>query len=194
MAFGVDLWRGREQSKQEFDFSGITRPTQFPESPSRGAADPAVVIYEYADFSCSHCAEYQGVISRVASTHGTHVRLVWKDFPFLSQASKDASVAARCAHKQGMFWEYQNWLFASQGALGSVSFADGAAELGLNLASFTSCLSDATIPSLVERDFAEGRALGITETPTLVIGDVALVGAQTFEEVERFLAPLLQGR
>ena len=199
LAFGVDLWSGREQSNRQFDFFGATRPTQFAESPARGAEDPDVVMYEYADFGCSHCAEFQAVVSRVASTHGARVRLVWKDFPFLSQASKDAAVAARCAHKQGTFWEYANWLFANQGLVGderSLSYQDINSSLDagaqLDIPAFQACRDDATIHALVERDIAEGRALGITETPTLVIGDVALVGAQTFEEVERFLAPLLK--
>ncbi|MBI2637017.1 MAG: thioredoxin domain-containing protein, partial [Parcubacteria group bacterium] len=89
-------------------------------------------------------------------------------------------------------WEYHNWLFANQDELGSISFAQGAAGLAIDEADFTSCLSDDTITTLVERDFAEGQALGITQTPTLVIGDVALVGTQTFEEVERMLVPLLK--
>ncbi|MDZ4221338.1 MAG: DsbA family protein [Patescibacteria group bacterium] len=192
LIFGFDIWRNREQAKPRFDFSGALRPSEFKESPVRGAANPVVTIFEYADFECSHCAEYQAVIGRVLAKYPDRVRVVWKDFPFVSVASKDAAIAARCANEQNMFWQYQGWLFANQGSLGTMAFKEGAAEFGLSDARFTECLSNATIHSLVERDFAEGQALGITETPTLVIGDVALVGARPFEEVERVLVPLLQ--
>ncbi len=191
LAYGVDVWRNRAPAGPAFDFSGAIRPAEFAESPSRGAANPRVVLFEYADFACSHCAEYQGAVGRVLASHPDDVRLVWKDFPFLSQASKDAAAAARCAGEQGKFWEYANWLFANQSGLGSVPFESGAASFGLSTERFTACLADGRMQALVERDFAEGRALGITETPTLVIGDVALAGAQTFEEVERVLVPLL---
>jgi len=191
LVFGIDIWRNRGAQKAQFDFTGATRPTEYRESPSKGAANPAVVMYEYADFNCSHCGDFQGVIARVLAAHPNEVRLVWKDFPFISQASKNAAVAGRCANAQGKFWEYSNWLFASQKELDSLAFADGAAAFGLDVGSFTACLSDAIMHTLVERDIAEGAALGITETPTLVIGDVALVGTQAFEEVERVLAPLL---
>lgn len=190
--FGVDLWRNREQSKPQFDFSGALRPTAYRESPTKGATDPKAVMYEYADFNCPHCAEFQSVISRVLAKHPDQVRLVWKDFPFLSQASRDAAVAARCAGEQGKFWEYHDWLFSNQGEVSSSALLQGADALALDGERFTACLEDDTIQTLVERDFAEGRALGIDQTPTLVIGDVAVVGTQTFEEVERVLVPLLQ--
>ena len=192
LLFGVDLWRNRSAEKAQFDFSGTVRPVQYAESPSKGSPNPKAVVFEYADFACSHCAEFQAVISRILAKYPNDVRLVWKDFPFLSQRSKDAAVAGRCAHSQGKFWEYHNWLFANQDDLGSISFAQGAAGLEIDEADFTSCLPDDTITTLVERDFAEGQALGITETPTLVIGDVALVGAQPFEEVERVIVMQLQ--
>ncbi|MBI2050628.1 MAG: thioredoxin domain-containing protein [Parcubacteria group bacterium] len=191
LLFSVDLWRNRSAEKAQFDFTGATRPTEYRESPARGAANPAAVMYEYADFSCTHCADFQAVLSRILAKYPNEARIVWKDFPFLSQSSKDAAVAARCAAQQGKFWEYQNWLFANQGDFSPSALLEGAARLGLDEARFTECRSDDTIPALVERDFAEGRALGITETPTLVIGGVALVGAQPFEEVERVLMPFL---
>lgn len=192
LIFGFDIWRNREQAKPRFDFSGVLRPTEFKESPWRGAANPAVTIFEYADFECSHCAEYQAVIGRVLAKYPDRVRVVWKDFSFVSGTSKDAAIAARCANEQNAFWQYQGWLFANQGSLGPLAFEEGAADLGLSGARFTECLSNDTIHFLVERDFAEGQALGITETPTLVIGDVALVGAREFSEVEAMLAPFLQ--
>ncbi|MBI1961553.1 MAG: thioredoxin domain-containing protein [Parcubacteria group bacterium] len=192
LLFGVDLARNRSAEKAQFDFSGIARPTQYRESPSKGAANPKATVFEYADFACSHCAEFQAVIARILAAHPNEIRLVWKDFPFLSQGSKDAAAAARCAGQQGKFWEYQNWLFANQGDFSPSALLEGAARLGLDESRFTECRSDDTIPTLVERDFAEGQALGITETPTLVIGGVALVGAQPFEEVERVLMPFLK--
>ncbi|OJI06367.1 hypothetical protein BK004_03950 [bacterium CG10_46_32] len=190
--FGIDIWRNRSASAPAFDFSGILRPTQYKESPTKGADNPKVVIFEYADFNCAHCADFQSVLAQILDTYANDVAVVWKDFPFVSQGSEDSAVAARCAGKQDTFWEYHDWLFKNQGNALSVDFARGAQELGLNEKNFTQCLSDDTIRTVVSRDFAEGKALGIDQTPTLVIGDVALVGVQTFVEVEQALAPLLQ--
>ncbi|MBU2575890.1 thioredoxin domain-containing protein [Patescibacteria group bacterium] len=181
--FGIDLARNRADKRSEFDFSGITRPLLYNESPSKGQGELA--IYEYADFSCASCKAMRPIMRLIMEKYSSQARHVWKDFPFLAQSSRDAAIAARCAHEQGKFWEYHDWIFENQNVLAPVSFETGARALSLDIAGFTSCMLDDTISALVERDFQEAQALGINTTPTIVIGDVALVGVVEFEDIER---------
>jgi len=190
--FAADLISNRQQNSQEFDFSGIMRPIFYNESPVQGSENAKLVIYEYGDFSCLFCKSMSPIISQIMEKYGAQVQYVWKDFPFLSETSSDAAIAARCAGKQGKFWEYHDWLFERQEALTSVPFDSGARSLDLDVVKFTSCILDDTIPFLVERDFQEGHALGVNETPTIVIGDVALVGVVEFGEIERAILTELQ--
>ncbi|PIN93158.1 hypothetical protein COU54_04145 [Candidatus Pacearchaeota archaeon CG10_big_fil_rev_8_21_14_0_10_31_24] len=185
--FGIDLMSNKTEKNEEFDFSGITRPIFYDESPIQGATDSKIILYEYADFNCPSCLAGQKPILEIMKKYGKQVSHVWKDFPFLAPSSVQAAIAARCAENQGKFWEYHDWLFTNQGVLETTSFESGAKLLNLDIENFTACLLDDKIASLVQRDFAEAQALGIGTTPTLVIGDVALVGIVSFAEIEKAL-------
>jgi protein-disulfide isomerase len=190
--FGYDLFRAWQEGRPEFDFSGVRRPITYSESPTRGAKNAQVVLYEYADFNCPGCTTARTRIEQVLSTYSAQVQLVWKDFPFISENSETAAVAARCAHTQGKFWEYHDWLFTNQSPVEPLDLSAGAQLLGLDSERFTECLSDAKVLRLVSRDFAEARALGIDETPTIVIGGVALVGVVETSEIEQAIKNALQ--
>ncbi|MAG29250.1 hypothetical protein CL632_03875 [bacterium] len=189
---GYDVISKQASKAPEFDFTGIARPITYKESPSRGADSAKLAIYEYADFTCLGCFSMQQTIKQLISKYDSQVQHVWKDFPFLSNSSKQAAIAARCAYDQGKFWEYHDWLFANQADIALINFSDGAIGLGLDNERFTRCLEDDKIANLVDRDFAEAQALGIDETPTLVIGDVALVGVQEFSNIENLIISELQ--
>jgi protein-disulfide isomerase len=166
-------------------YQGITRPQSFRESPVEGAEDGRIVIFEFGDYLCTHCQEVQGVMEQIFVKYGDRVRHVWKDFAFVSEESKRAAAAARCAQAQGKFWQYHDWLFKNQKDLGKLSYQQGARELGLAVDKFTACLSAGDEMKLVERDFLEGQALGVEETPLFVVGERAFTGVVEFADFER---------
>ncbi|PIP67288.1 MAG: hypothetical protein COV79_00890 [Parcubacteria group bacterium CG11_big_fil_rev_8_21_14_0_20_41_14] len=184
LVFGIDIIRNRSNQEKEFDFSGITRPILYEQSPRTGPSSAKITIYEYADFNCPSCKAQSADLNRAIEKYKSSVRLVWKDFPFLSASSKQAAIAARCAKAQEKFWEYHDWLFNNQNILSDAAFESGAQLFGLNTLAFTQCLQDDTIENLVEQDFREGQALGIDSTPTIVIGDVGLVGVSSYQDLE----------
>jgi protein-disulfide isomerase len=106
--------------------------------------------------------------------------------------AKTAHIAAECADEQGKFWEYHDVLFEKQNQWNRISldaasenFKGYAAELGLNSASFDTCLSSKSIADEVNADLVEAGQYGATGTPTFFIGNekdgfIKLVGAQPF--------------
>ena len=56
-----------------------------------------------------------------------------------------------------------------------------AERIGLERASFAECLDSARFRDAVEQDMTEGRALGITGTPTFFVNGRRLVGAMPVE-------------
>jgi protein-disulfide isomerase len=185
--FGYDVLKNREASKPEFDFSGIDRPIKYSQSPTRGNNRAQIVMYEYGDYNCPGCKSMQTVVNDIFTKYQSTITHVWKDFPFLSDSSTEFAIAARCAGEQDKFWEYHDWLFQNQSNIDSIGLVEGAAQLGLNKDRFTSCLLDDTIANLVEQDFAEARALGVNETPTIIVGGTALVGVQEFGDLENII-------
>ena len=114
------------------------------------------------------------------------VNLVYKHSAFLGQESVWAAQAAECAADQGKFWEYHDLLFDKQNGENVGTFTKDkligyAKDLGLDSAKFNPCLqNDATLQRVMS-DVNEGRAVGVTGTPTFFINGKPLVGAQPVE-------------
>jgi len=110
------------------------------------------------------------------------VRLVFKDFPLPSHTGAEpAAVAARCAGEHGRFWEYHDLLFVAQPAFGRADLLTYAARLDVPLPAFTACLDGGRFRTAVRDDVQEGRAAGVTGTPTFFVNGRRIIGAQPAE-------------
>ena len=107
------------------------------------------------------------------------VRLVYKDYPLNSHTGAEpAARAARCAGEHARFWEYHDLLFMSQPAFSRADLLTYAARLGLPQEAFTTCLDGGRFRDAVQADLQEGRAAGVSGTPTFFVNGKKLVGAQ----------------
>jgi len=110
------------------------------------------------------------------------VRVVHKDFPLPSHAGAlPAAEAARCAGAQGVFWEYHDLLYLSVPDFSRDDLISYAGRLNLDRNAFTTCIDAGRFRKQVEADVAEGRAIGLTGTPTFLVNGTPLVGAQPIE-------------
>jgi protein-disulfide isomerase len=116
------------------------------------------------------------------------VRYVFKDFPLeqLHPQAKEAAEAAHCAGEQGAYWAMHDQLFDSQESWGGQEdptpiFVGLARDLGLDDGALQECLDSGRFTQTVAADLAEGRALGVTGTPTFFINGYPLVGARAYE-------------
>lgn len=73
-----------------------------------------IVLYEYADFGCSHCAEQNKVVNKLLQKYDSELAVVFRsyDIGFLNGAF--AARAATAAQLQGYFNEYKDLLFENQ--------------------------------------------------------------------------------
>jgi len=164
------------------------------DDPFKGNPDAPVTIVEFSDFQCPFCSRFfdQTLPALEENYIDTgKVKLVYKDFPLdnLHPNARPAHIAAECADEQGKFWEYHDILFENQAGWNRLSSTDlssqlneYAATLGLNSASFDSCLSSEDIADEVNQDYLEAESYGATGTPTFFIGTekdgfIKLVGA-----------------
>ena len=99
-------------------YAEIPQTTTGEGAPVLGSPDAKITLMEYADFSCSHCADYHSTIKQVIDQYvrSGKVRFIFQ--PYLLGGfgiySEIASQAALCAGKQGRFWEMQDALFSFQ--------------------------------------------------------------------------------
>ncbi len=163
----------------------LTTPTVTFVNPARGAATPTTTLVVFSDFECPACKQLETSLGAVLRARPDTVRVVWKDMPNESAHpnATPAAIAAHCAAQQGKFWEYHDELFARQTFLDESQYPSIADAIGLDKDRFTTCNEALDTLPIVKKDFDEGRALGITATPTVYIGSTPYVGALTAEEL-----------
>ncbi len=140
-----------------------------------GRADAPVVILEFSDLQCPFCARYAlqtfPELKRNYIDTGK-VRYVARDLPLPMHAyAIPAAVAVRCAGDQGRFWEFREALFARQADLAQAPYDAVATQLALDLPRFQSCRSDGRAEAEVRADVERAQSLGITATPSFLIGE-----------------------
>lgn len=155
-----------------------------------GSPDAPVLVELWEDFQCPACSQFTAlvepsIVDRFVPTGD--VRVVFRDFAFLGAESIDAAVAARCAGEQEAFWPYHDWLYANQngentGWFSQTRLAAIADRLRLDRTAFDSCVDGVDPRAAVATETAEGRALGIGSTPTILVDGAAFTGS-TYEEL-----------
>ncbi len=154
------------------------------DDPVKGDKNAKVTIIEFSDFQCPFCGRfYSQTLPEIEDTYVKtgKVKLVYRDFPLsFHQNAQKSSEAAECADDQGKFWEYHDKLFENQAALDDASLKQYAKDLGLNTATFNSCLDSGKNAAEVQKDFADGQKYGVSGTPSFFVNGQRIVGAQPF--------------
>lgn len=155
----------------------------------RGSNDAPVTLVVFGDFQCPYCATFsadqQPRLVRDYVAPGD-LRLVWRDYPYLGEASVRAAVAARAAGRQDAFWDYHDALYADPGAWTArgapgEGFTRIAVDLGLDGEWFQRDMDDPGLRRAVEDDMDFGAALGVPGTPAFLINGQAFFGAQPID-------------
>ena len=120
------------------------------------------------------------------------VRLGYLHFAFLGEESQWAAEASECAAEQDKFWEYHDLLFARQsgenrGAFSKENLKKFSEEMDLDQKQFAECLDSGKYASLVSGQTSFAQQLGVQSTPSFIVNDQPLVGAQPFEAFQKLI-------
>lgn len=156
--------------------------------PSRGPADAAVVIQEFADFGCAHCKDAQPVIDQLLSEYPDDLRVEFENMVLPASAfSNQTAKAAECAFEQSeeLYFELEEMFFEKQEQwtnLGSESFVrEYAEEAGLEMNEYDTCYEGNEAQRKIDDDIAEGRQLAVSSTPTFFVDGERIVGGSYVE-------------
>ncbi|OYP37519.1 Ig-like domain-containing protein [Rhodopirellula sp. MGV] len=155
-----------------------------------GAADGTVVLIEYLDLSCPHCAEIHPIVKQLLSDFPDDLLVVRRHFVLESNGtaifpnSMAAAKAAEAAGRQGKFDEMVDLLFTNQSQWSSASdptslFNSYAQQLQIDLTQFTSDRQAQTIENRIERDQADASDLGLNSTPSFFVNGTATSNPET---------------
>jgi protein-disulfide isomerase len=136
---------------------------------------PQIALIEFSDFQCPFCGKFaRETIPRIVRefVDSGRVAYFFRHFPLESIHTRAlrAATAAECAGRRSKFWQMHDRMFANQQNLSDADLVADAASINLDASEFVACLN---VPSeTVAADQAEGIRLGITGTPTLMIGRI----------------------
>jgi protein-disulfide isomerase len=147
-----------------------------------GNPDGDITIVEFFDYKCPYCKRAVGDIMEAADEDG-NVRLVFKEFPILSEESELAAKAAMAAISQNKYMELHLALMATQGGLDEERIMRVADDAGLDVDRLRQDMQDPGLDAAIERTQDLARAIGIEGTPAFVIGGQLVPGAVSKERL-----------
>ncbi len=153
--------------------------------------DVSVVVF--FDYACPYCREaHADAVKLVAADKG--VRLVYRDFPVLSPASDEAAMASLSAAQQGKYTAFHNAMFETPGKVSHERTVAMVRTAGLDEMRTARDLESPALKAEIKKNLELGRALGLTGTPSYVVGDRVLVGAVGLAALQAAVADTREAR
>jgi protein-disulfide isomerase len=166
--------------------------------PLWGKRDAPVTIVEFSDFQCPFCSRVEPTLDQVRSKYGPDkVRIIWKNnpLPFHQNAKPAAEASAGVFALAGndAFWKFHDTAFKNQGSLNQDSYVKWAQDAGVkDIAAFKAGLDSHKWADKVDKDTAEGKAVGVQGTPAFFVNGVFINGAQPYDSFQKTIDQELQ--
>jgi len=147
-----------------------------------------------SDFQCPYCKQWHD--ETYASFLKEYVRagkvkVAYVNFPLgQHQFAMIAAQAAMCASAQNKFWQYHDALFNSQTQWENMQqprpvFDSIAKTVGVDVPSWGKCVDAGTMVPMIEADRDRLMQAGVQSTPSFLIGDQMLIGAQPIDSLRK---------
>jgi protein-disulfide isomerase len=151
-----------------------------------------ITMVEFFDYNCAYCKR---ALPDMMSLLGANpdLRFVLKEFPVLGDGSVEAAhvaVAARMQDPTGKkYIEFHQKLLGGRGAADKARALAVAKEVGFDMGRIEKDMDSPEVKTTIEEDMKLADALGVSGTPTYVVGDEVVVGAVGLDELKKKLNP-----
>lgn len=175
----IDLLRAQEEegkyAAQEQAFKDNKELlTTDANAPVLGNPDGDITIVEFFDYNCGYCKRamtaMQGVLAK-----DKNIRVVYREFPILSEGSIFASRAALASRAQGKYEEF-HWALMSAQRADEASVMKIAESIGLDVAKLRVDMEAPEVNEHIQTSRDLANALQFTGTPSFTIGDEIVGG------------------
>ena len=167
----------------------------------QGSPEATLWVVEVSDFQCPYCRtwheETYATLKREYIDAGK-IRFAYVNFPLSNHKHAwPAAEVAMCAGLQGKFWEVQDVIFRTQDrwaelADASAVFDSLAAAAGVDTQQLRACTGSDALRPLIQADYERGMEAGVSSTPSFLVGDEMLVGAQPIEKFREVIDAALE--
>ncbi|MDF0644448.1 MAG: DsbA family protein [Nitrospira sp.] len=158
-----------------------------PSSPVSGNLDGEITVVEFFDYRCGFCKRAGGAVTELQK-EDPRVRVVYKDFPILGEPSEVAAKAALSAHMQGKHQAFHEAVLASKHEITKEELLRLAGEVGLDATRLEADMANPEWQTVIDRNRALAKDLGITGTPGFIVGTELVPGALDLKGLKDLIA------
>ncbi|MGH6899665.1 MAG: DsbA family protein [Geminicoccaceae bacterium] len=163
-----------------------------PAAPVGGNPDGDITLVEFFDYNCPYCRRVAPTVAELEETD-PDLRVVYKEFPILGSGSQFAARAALASRKQGKYAPFHHALMQASEQVTEETVMEIARTVGLDTAQLETDMRDPAIQHAIARNLQLANALGITGTPSFVIGDRVVPGAVDLRTLQSLIARARRG-
>jgi protein-disulfide isomerase len=139
-----------------------------------------VTMVEFFDYNCGYCKRALSDMLEMMKAD-PKLRIVLKEFPVLGEGSVEAArvaVAARMQDKAGKkYLDFHQKLLNSRGSVGRAQAVEAAKEAGFDMSRLEKDMAGDEPKATIEESFKLADALGLSGTPSYVVGSQVVIGA-----------------
>jgi protein-disulfide isomerase len=158
-----------------------------PAAPVGGNPAGDVTLVEFFDYNCPYCRKVAPTVVELEQAD-PDLRLVYKEFPILGPGSQFAARAALASRRQGKYVPFHNALMQATEQVTGETVMEIAREVGLDTERLEQDMQDPAIQEAIGRNLQLANALGITGTPSFVIGQEVVPGAVDLRTLQGLIA------
>jgi protein-disulfide isomerase len=163
-----------------------------PAAPVGGNPSGDITLVEFFDYNCPYCRRVAPTVTDLIEDD-PNLRLVYKEFPILGPGSQFAARAALASRAQGKYLEFHETLMNAGQQVNEDSVIEIARAVELDVDRLAEDMEDPAIEAAIARNLELASALGITGTPSFVIGDRVVPGAVDRTTLEALITQARRG-
>lgn len=153
-----------------------------------GNPEGDVTLVEFFDYNCGYCRTALPDLAALLA-EDPNLRVVMKEFPILSNESIDAArVAVLVGESDASYWDFHQTLFTTRGKIDKAAALKAAQDVGLSPVELELQMGEERVAKTIQESYEIAQALGITGTPTYIIGNEVVPGAIGADDLRERIA------
>lgn len=151
-----------------------------------GNPNGTITLVEFTDYACTYCRQSTRDVAALIAAN-PDLKVVIREYPILAPESADAARMALAAAQQGKFAAFHDAMFAA-GQVTPATIEASATSAGVDLATARQAIASGQFEAQLQNNVFLAQNLGLTGTPSWIVGDRALNGAVGADVIGRAVA------
>lgn len=191
----IELQRREEEEEKKAQAEAVSSASDMLYNSDRqvelGNPKGDITLVEFFDYNCGYCKRALADLMRILE-EDKDVRVVLKEFPVLGEGSVEAAQVAVAVNTVApdKYLAFHQALLGGRGQANRARALDAAEEVGMDRAEVERAMDRPEVRATLEEVYYLANRLGLTGTPSYVVGDEVVMGAVGYDQLKAKLTAL----